>query len=487
MKLDFEGKRFLLVDDNPDELRRLSEHITALGGKWLAAGDFQSAVNYCEREPIDTLITDIHLHQELLDGSVPEGIKLLEYVNAHHPHILAFACSGDPRLDTYHKAAKAGALYYLTKPIKTPDALLIAYREGFSRKLDMRLDKPIDLPRYLTEIFARYPEGIVMPSESRSILEGIALYPENTLILTGETGTGKEQAAKLLHRFRCKLEGDIPLIAVNCAAIDPGLATSLLFGHKKGAFSSAHETTNGFIGDADGGILFLDEIHCLDLKCQHKLLRVLNDGSYERLGDTRTLMSRFQLITASTKNLDRAVEDGGFLIDLFMRISGGVELHLPPLRERLYDIPAFVGIFLANHKVNLTEVEFRNLCKKLQTFTWKGNIRQLFKMLQSWLITAQCRGVKPNVEYLPFVPGLTPKESAATSVFQNVDADEEQALTHLLDSLRNNRRLETSLETLERFILQKSLERNKMIGETAAALGISRSNLDTKRKRYKLD
>ncbi len=486
MKSDLKGKRFLIVDDNADELHRISEYISSLGGKWVIAQDYDAAAACCDKQAIDCMITDIHLDENILDGRVPQGIRLLSYVKSNHPEILSIAMSGDPRLDTFYKSAQQGAGSFITKPIKNPDAIMIAYQEGISKRIQTKLDKPINLPNFLKQIYERYPEGIVMPQEARRILQGMAKNAETPLVLTGETGTGKEQAAKLVHIFRTSAEGNVPFVAVNCATIERDLATSLLFGHKKGSFSGAADTTNGYVGEANGGILFLDEIHHLDMKCQQKLLRVLNDGTYERLGDTKTLTSKFQLITASTKSLEDAVNDGSFMVDLCMRIAGGIELFLQPLRERQHDIPALVGIFLASKNgLSLTEDEFRRLCKRLQSFEWKGNIRQLFKLLQTWIITAQCQGTQPSVDYLPFVPGLSSRDPNPVMVHDEpADPLVREAMSLLMDAMSKDVRLEDSIDNLEKRILQKAIERHRTIGDACAALKISRSSIDAKRKKH---
>ena len=152
-----------------------------------------------------------------------------------------------------------------------------------------------------------------MSEKNKQLAQRLAENIEIPVLIKGETGTGKEIFARLIHSFRDEKSSKVPFIAVNCATLNSDNATSILFGHKKGSFTGAHETTEGFIGEANGGILFLDEIHHLPAECQTRLLRVLNDGTYTRFGDSRDLKSDFQVIAASTLSLDKLVEEGSFL------------------------------------------------------------------------------------------------------------------------------------------------------------------------------
>ena len=255
-----------------------------------------------------------------------------------------------------------------------------------------------------------YPDGVVFDEKERFKARKLAENRKVSVLITGETGTGKEEYAKLIHRFRCQIDGVVPMIAVNCANLDPSLAASTLFGHIKGAFTGADKTNIGYIGEADGGFLFLDEIHFLSLEMQQRLLRVLNDGTYHRVGDTRTLKSHFQLICASTKNLEHLAEDGQFLLDLFMRIAG-VGIELAPLRRRLKDIPAFVALFLAREKVDVAKDEFEKIVQKCSDFYWQGNIRQLNKAISIMVLNASLDDSPVSADFLPVMTTmLAPKK-----------------------------------------------------------------------------
>ena len=255
------------------------------------------------------------------------------------------------------------------------------------------------LPTHLQELC---PDGLCLEGSVRRWVEVAAQNAKLPIVIYGETGTGKEEVAKLIARRRVHHEGDIPFVPVNCALLGGDLAPSLLFGHKKGAFSGAYATTQGYVGEAHGGILFLDEIHTLSLSCQQKFLRVLNDGAYSRIGDTKELHSNFQVIVASTRDLDDAVDDGKFLLDLRVRLTG-IDIPLAPLRERKADIPLLVELFFLKEAIAMSPSELNTLANRCQEFYWQGNIRQLFQCLRALLAISNAEGQLPLAENLPIL------------------------------------------------------------------------------------
>jgi len=309
----------------------------------------------------------------------------------------------------------------------------------------------------------------------------------------GETGTGKEELVKVLYQKRVSNEGDIPFITVNCPLLGDDLTSSLLFGHKKGSFTGANETTNGYIAAANGGILFLDEVHTLDQATQRKLLRVLNDGSYARVGETKVCYSHFQLVAATTKDLDEEVESGRMLPDFKYRISGA-EIHLEPLRERLQDIPSFVKLFFKRENIEVSEILILEIGKKCQNVYWKGNIRQLFRTLQKMIIYAQLEEEKLQLKHL-LLPqkeilnnkqleeaSYTPHEFDHNS--SNVTDAEYQILELLKNAFSQDCPLNDLLDKIEKFVLIKAISRHDSIAKAHSALQISRNAIDAKRKKY---
>lgn len=249
-------------------------------------------------------------------------------------------------------------------------------------------------------IMERYPEGLVIDDATRHLVRTAALSPDLPVAIQGETGTGKELLAKLIHSERQKSLGPLPLIPVNCAMLDSELSASLLFGHEKGAFSGAYRKTLGFVGQADGGILFLDEIQSLSLECQRKLLRVLNDGSYTPVGETRERCVQLQTIVSSTVSLEQLVRDRRLLIDLRMRLFG-IEIFLKPLSERREDLNALVELFFAQQGIELGSDTEAEIVRRCSILSWPGNIRQLYRSLTTMLALARANNDLPHASYLP--------------------------------------------------------------------------------------
>ncbi|MFC3034365.1 sigma-54-dependent transcriptional regulator [Pseudoalteromonas fenneropenaei] len=307
----------------------------------------------------------------------------------------------------------------------------------------------------------------------------LAKNEELASIVQGETGTGKEEFAKLIHRKREYYQGEkVPFVSVNCANFNNELSLSLLFGHVKGAFSGADKTTEGFIAEANGGILFLDEIHTLSIETQQKLLRVLNDGSYSRLGDTKTLYSKFQVIAATTRDLDAEVENGSFLLDLRFRLLG-IEMTMKPLRERKEDIPKFVDAFLNKKGITLSPAQYTELLSLCKKCYWQGNIRQLFNVLNAWV--AMCDG-KLNVAYFPqynnmYKPSVVSK--AEKESYKKVISVLERAVS--LDISFTE-----AIEEVECFILEEAMGLNPSISDVYQGLQLSRNNFYVKRRKYGL-
>lgn len=323
--------------------------------------------------------------------------------------------------------------------------------------------------------------SIVISDALNKLCSILARNKDLPCVIYGETGTGKEEFAKLVHQRRTQLEGKIPFVAVNCAHLNSDLAISTLFGHVRGSFSGADRNTSGLIEEADGGILFLDEVHALSLETQQRLLRVLNDGSYTKLGDTKIVYSRFQVLTASVKDLDDLVDAGSFLLDFRSRLTG-IDIRLPALRERAQDIPELIRIFLAQKSISMDQPMFDSLVAKCGAFYWQGNIRQLFYVLNAWY--ALCDG-NLDVDRLPSNRTMHPphRESNAPGCMSRQLAD-------MLDVVERAISLDVSLtsalESVEKYILKNALELHPHIRNVYEGWSISRNNLYFKRRRYGL-
>jgi DNA-binding NtrC family response regulator len=477
----FEDRKILVVEDSKHDIERIEALLRELGATYKIATTIREAELALRTESYDFLLSDLHIESRA-GFDEPDGLKVIGLGRDAQPNLVIVANSSDPRADIWDNALKAGAQHFLRKPLSRADEIIIAFSLAKERKAltTEKVPKSIHSGRW-QQYFEQYPEGIVVDAALINKIKGIAKRNTMTAVLIGETGTGKEEIARLIHKHRCQTEGNIPFVAVNCATLTKDLAESLLFGHRKGAFTGAEQTTNGFVGDADGGILFLDEIHTLDFACQQKLLRVLNDGSYNRLGETRTYRSKFQLIAATTKDLDDEVDAGRFMLDLRSRITG-LDIPLLPLRQRKADIDALTAMFLAKKRVEIDSKTFQKLCEKLKEFYWQGNIRQLFKVLDSWLLRTEFEELPLAPEYLPVFKGMHPPHSPSAGS----PAADDDSSKELLRALAEDRPFEEAVELFEKTLIRKALSRHASIAETAEALGLPRSTLDAKRRKYQL-
>lgn len=470
----------LIIEDIRLELGRYVQFGKSLGYDVSGVSTLEEAQALLNVRAFDVVLTDLHL----TTSGVPEGLQILRLVQENAPHTVAIAMSSDPHLDLIEQAQVFGALEFLKKPLLTADEIAIVLQMAHERRR-LRLTQPRlagdpQLPHHLA---SQCPDGLVLSREHDRLVQVVAKNREIPTVIYGETGTGKEEIARLIHRRRAKAEGPIPFVAVNCANLNTDLSVSLLFGHRKGAFSGADRNTMGLVGEADGGILFLDEIHALSAETQHKLLRVLNDGTYTRLGDTVPLTARFQVIAASTKDLDEEVDNGTFLLDLRTRLTG-IDFHLQPLRERLAEMNLFIGLYFARKEIAVSEEELQKLIDRCSQFYWRGNVRQLYKVLDALMVMAMCNDEPVRAENLPvYKTMLAPGAEKIPGTIPGVSSDAFDLFRH---ALKTDVPLQQIMDTVEKAMIQASLFRHKRIADVYRGLDIGRNTLDVKRKKYGL-
>ncbi len=479
--VDLIKRKVLLVEDDLNDLNHTAGLLRGVALECVVCDTLAKARDLLQSQHFDILLTDLHLGSEVGEQR-PNGLEVIELALILCPNMTIVAYSNDPRAEIWELALSSGAHNFLRKPIAKADELTIAIGNAWQRRVLLQASKSNDnnlshQPSHWIKFASKYPFGLIIDEPILKRLRGLANRSSVNLVITGETGTGKEECAKLLHRLRSEKEGSIPFVAVNCATITGSLAESLLFGHKKGAFTGADQSTIGYVAEADGGILFLDEIHALDMNTQHKLLRVLNDGSFCRVGETKTSFSRFQLVAASTKDLELEVEAGRFLMDMWSRLMG-IGINLLPLRERKQDISAFLALFLAKHNVFLPSNEFDKLGKVLEDLSWKGNVRQLFKSLEAWLLYCEIDEIQPCAENFHNIQDLS-KHVIPNSDVKTAELD-------FNSSVQLDQDLELALEHYEKAIIDAAMRRHGSIAEVCRAMNIPRSTLDSKRKKYGL-
>jgi DNA-binding NtrC family response regulator len=478
----FENRKLLVIEDDRQEIENLGLLLRQQNVNFVLASTVRDAMDAISSDAFDFVLSDLHIDTKA-GFEKPDGLFVIRSAAEQLPNVTIVAMSSDPRTEIWNEALSAGAHHFIRKPISKMDEIYIAFSLARERKLLVGKSKKAvaKKPEGRWKKYAEgFPYGIVIGEREMRRARGVAKKRNASCVVIGETGTGKEEIAKLIHRLRSEEEGMIPYVAVNCATITGGIAESLLFGHRKGAFTGAEQSTIGFIGEADGGILFLDEIQTLDIPTQQKLLRVLNDGTYNRVGESKTYRSQFQLIAASTRDLDLEVEAGRFLIDIRTRMIG-LDMHLPPLRERIEDIPALTALYLSKKDIEISDKEFSDLVGKLQEFHWSGNIRQLFKALESWILLCEFDELPLTVENFPESRGMLKLASSAVKkTLQGLSKEEKS----FLRALNEDYDFEKAIFDFEQAILEAALKRHKSIGECCRALNLPRSTLDAKRRKY---
>ncbi len=333
-------------------------------------------------EKLDLFLPDI----VICDVKMPllNGIELLQQAKQKHPHIPIIMLTGHAGLEDAINAMKLGAYDFLTKPVHLEKLFLLISRalESTQQKQHSEdLEKRIDARKGYKSIIGNSPKI----HQAIDILKQVA-PTDATVLLTGESGVGKEVFATALHENSERSNG--AFVKVHCGALPETLLESELFGHEKGAFTGATTKRKGRFERADGGTIFLDEIGDISPQVQIKILRVLQEREFERIGGEETIYTDIRIITATNKNLLEAVKQGTFREDLYYRLNV-VEIHIPPLRERLEDIPELAMYFLTqiSQKYHKNISGFApEVLQKLLAYQWPGNIRELQNAIETAVV-----------------------------------------------------------------------------------------------------
>jgi two-component system nitrogen regulation response regulator NtrX len=377
----------LIVDDEESILRSVSDVLSDEGYATATAPDAERALAALEKLPPDVVLLDVAMPGR-------DGLHVLEEVKHRRPEVPVIMMSGHGTIDTAVRATKLGAYDFLEKPLSY-DNLLVCIRRGLE---SARLQRENRLLREqllgASEIVGESP---VMQKLKEQI--AIAAPTDGWVLITGEHGTGKELVARQIHLQ--SLRAARPFVAVNCAAIPEELIESELFGHEKGAFTGAIQTKRGRFEMADSGTLFLDEIGDMSMMTQAKILRILQEHRFERVGGTETLQVDVRVIAATNKDLEAEMAAGKFREDLYYRLNV-IPFRVPPLRERREDIPTLVARFAARFASEagkplprLTHAAMQRLVE----YPWPGNVRELQNIMERLVLMT--RGGEIGVEDLP--------------------------------------------------------------------------------------
>jgi DNA-binding NtrC family response regulator len=328
---------------------------------------------------LDAVVTDL----KLPDG---DGLQILAAARERSPLLPVVVMTAHGTIENAVSAVKQGAYDFIAKPFDPDHLILIVARalsESGSRRENIVLKKEFSRYLRMPELVGESPQWLGVIESARKVAP-----LKTTALILGESGTGKELIARAIHFFSPRAEQ--PFIAVNCAAIPKDLIENELFGHEKGAFTGATEIKQGRFELADKGTIFLDEIGDMDLPLQAKLLRVLQESEFERVGGTRTLKVDVRIVAASNKNLERAVADGSFREDLFYRLNV-FPISIPPLRERRADILPLARFFLEGFCRDMNRQRLsisEDAVRTLERYVWKGNVRELRNVIERAVIMA---------------------------------------------------------------------------------------------------
>lgn len=408
-------KNILIVDDEPNHRLMLRLHLEQAGHRATEAVNGQQALERIAREAFDLILLDLQM-------DVMDGLTLLGELRRQGRELPVIVITAHGSVKTAVQAMKLGALDFLAKPVEVAELLRLVDQP-------QRGAAPPEIPRDY-----RFPgvSGSVM-GKVLDLLAMVAPTDASVLIL-GESGTGKELVARSLHDNSPRAQG--AFLAVNCAALSEHLVESELFGHEKGAFTSAAVAKPGKFELAEGGTLFLDEIGELPLALQPKLLRALQEKTFERVGGTRTLKADVRIVAATNRDLQEQVRAGAFREDLFFRLNV-FPVRLPPLRERRDEIPLLLRYFIDKYAPRFNKLIkgwSDGFLKKLEIYSFPGNIRELENLVERSIILA--RGDVLDEQLLPDL-------SRASSVRDDASVDlkerEKQAIRQALAQTGGNK------------------------------------------------
>ena len=452
------SKMILVVDDEKDIRISMTGILEDEGYQVTTAASGAEALESVRQDPPDLVLLDIWM-----PGM--DGLETLERLKTLFPQLTIIMISGHGTIETAVKATKLGAFDFIEKPLSL-DKVLITVLNALRMK-ELRVEN-----EELKKVVGNEYELIGTSPSINALREQIIRVASTTtsVLVIGDNGTGKELVARSIHYYSQR--SDKPFIAINCAAIPEELIESELFGHEKGAFTGAVTQKKGKFDLADGGTLFLDEIGELSLKTQARVLRILQERNFERLGGTRLVKVDVRII-AATKGLDEDILKGRFREDLYYRLNV-VPFKMPALRERRDDVPTLVQYFMdqfyrrEGHEPKVFTPEALDLLKR---YEWPGNVRELKNIIERILI------MTPSTT-------ITPDDIPALSSGRHIPVPLESRLegSIALSTLRQAR------EEFEReFIIQRLEENDWNISRTAEIIELERSNLHRKIKSYRID
>lgn len=456
-------KSILIVDDEPGMRELLEIVLSAEGYTVTSSENIDEACNFLEKESFDVVVTDLRIGN---DSNA--GMELLTWMQSNASDTPSIMMTAHGSVENAIEAMKRGATDYILKPFKNEEIKIVIQRA-------IEQNDIVKENKTLRKEQAKLGRTTNMIGSSNAIMQvqemvrRVAVLP-STIAIHGESGSGKELVARSVHQLSDR--SDKPFVAINCGGIPENLLESELFGHKKGAFTSAFEDKRGLFESANGGTLFLDEIGEMPLPLQVKLLRVLDNHVVTPLGGTESIQVDVRLISATNRNLEEMSKEGTFREDLFYRLNV-IPLTVPPLRDRKEDIPLLVRHFVKLHsdKMGRNTIEIiADVMEALSHYSWPGNVRELGNVIER--AVALCIGEELSLQDLP----NNILESKRT-----VNAPSSAALP--ADGLD----IEALIADIEKDLIQQALTKSRHSQKKAAELlGLTPRSLRYRLQKYEL-
>jgi DNA-binding NtrC family response regulator len=448
-----EKARLLVVDDEPIALRNLERVLVKEGYGVSTASSGQSALRLIREKSFDVVLTDLKMEKV-------DGMEVLGRSREIDPDVEVILITGYAAIETAIEAMKHGAYHYLAKPFKLDEVRKVvreAVEKVALKKENRRLRESIEGFKDRVDIVTQDPGMLAVLDTARDVTA-----TDCNILITGESGTGKELIARYIHRYSLRASGTF--LAINCGAFTEELLTSELFGHEKGAFTGAAGQKKGLIEMARGGTLFLDEVTEMSPAMQVRLLRVIQEKEFFRVGGTEPIQVDVRFVAATNRNIREAIESGEFRQDLYYRLNV-VTLALPPLAQRRDDIPMLAHFFLKKHSQRMgkkVESISEDVMKVLTGYAFPGNIRELENVIERGVALA-----KGNVLDTCHLPEDLKRMSLEVfrregGKFPSLDEQEKAYIRWVLKEVDGNRSRAAAILGLDRVTLWRKLKRYRM-------------------------
>lgn len=448
--------KILIVDDDPDIVTMLEDRLQASGYGTMIARDGVEALERIEQEAPHLILLDLDMPR--LTGL--EVLKRLPKIKLAE-ELPVVVMTAHASIDAAVEAMKTGAYDFLTKPLDK-DHLLLVIGKALERDSLKR-----QVACLKSEVDSRYASIIGTSAKIRSVMESAqrAAKSDASVLLLGESGTGKELFARSIHQWSPRQA--MPLVVINCVALTETLLENELFGHERGAFTGADRLQKGKLEMADGGTIFLDEIGDMSLPLQAKLLRVLQDKEFHRVGGTRLVSINVRVIAATNKDLRLAVKTGEFREDLFFRLNV-ISLTLPPLRERTEDLPALAKFFLNRHAKDAKRPGMLfspAAMEAMSLYGWPGNIRELDNVIARAVVLNQSDTIEPDMLSLDAMSRTTQDERLvylSLPYHESMSAHSRYIIEQALKNTAGNQTKAADRLKLQRTYLARLIKQQKM-------------------------